>query len=430
MPQRTDALDRIQVASPCSADWDEMTGNDEVRFCRHCSQHVHDLSRLTRKEAMRLVIASEGRLCVRYQRRADGTLHTSERAEPLTQIKRRLSRIAAGAFTATLSLATNVAAQSARPVTGNQSAVVQPAHSPTLGRILVHRGGTASLAGTVFDTQQAVVVGAKVTLANDATGESQSVISNDEGAYQFQDVEAGVYTLTVESPGFAIFQQKEVVLRDGTQEHVDATLALGALMGDMVMISPSTPLVKAVWEQDLNEVRKLLAQGVDVNAVDEGVYTTALGAAVANGKLEFVRALLDAGADPNVRNQSGRTALMNLDEDATDEVVRALVAAGADVSIKDTEGNTVLHTAAAVAKSEVLRALLDAGASVNARTRQGQTALIEAAGNGRLDNVKTLLLAGADPNRKNEGGVTALKLARENDYPEVAALLQSYGAYE
>ena len=44
MPERTDALDRIRVASPCSADWDEMTGNDEVRFCRHCSRHVHDLS--------------------------------------------------------------------------------------------------------------------------------------------------------------------------------------------------------------------------------------------------------------------------------------------------------------------------------------------------------------------------------------------------
>ncbi|HWT01956.1 MAG TPA: ankyrin repeat domain-containing protein [Pyrinomonadaceae bacterium] len=431
MPKPIDVLDQMSVASPCSADWDEMTGNDQIRFCRHCSQHVHDLSKLTRKEAMRLVAASEGRLCVRYRKRPDGTLDTAERAaEPLTQIKRRLSRIAAGAFTASLSLASNVAAQSARPAAGNQPVAIQPSSTATLGRFLFKAGQTASLAGTVFDPQQAVVTGAVITITNDATRESQTVTSNEEGAYQFQAVAAGVYTLTVQSPGFSIFEQMQVVVRDGAQVRVDATLAPGAIMGDMIVVTPSTPLVKAVWEQDLNKVRDLLAEGVDVNAVDAGMYVTALAAAVEGGRPEFVRELVQAGADPNVRNPGGRTALMGLDADATPEVVRLLLANGAEVNLKDGEGHSALHLAAAIAKGEVLRALLEAGAIVDERDVYGNTPLMAAAENGNVDNVEALLSAGADPRLKNKDGETALKLAADNDHQEVVALLQAYGAYE
>src|ERR1044071_2669468 len=124
MPKRIDVLDRIHVASPCPADWDEMAGNEQVRFCLHCSKHVHDLSKITRNDVRKLVAASGGSLCVRYQKRPDGTLQTAERApQPLTQIKRRLSRIAAGAFTASLSLAQPAAAQTARPAGGGETQV-------------------------------------------------------------------------------------------------------------------------------------------------------------------------------------------------------------------------------------------------------------------------------------------------------------------
>ena len=432
MPKRIDVLDQISVASPCSADWDAMAGNDQVRFCQHCSQHVHDLSTLTRKDAMRLVAASEGRLCVRYRKRPDGTLDTAERAapQPLTHIKRRLSRIAAGAFTASLSLASNVAAQSARPAGVNPPVAIQPSHTATLGRVLFRHGGTATLAGTVFDLHNADVVGAKVSLINDTTRETRNVTSDDEGAYQFQNLEAGVYTLIIEATGFSVFERKHVVVRDGAQERVNATLEPAALMGDMAITLPSTPLVKAVWERDLNKVRSLLAEGVNVNAVDDGVYTTALGAAVANGKLELIQTLLDAGADPNVVDRLGHTALMSMDGDATPEIVRLLVASGAEVHPQTAYGDSVLHAVAAVVKPEVLRALLDVGARVNAENPEGRTALMVAATGGNVSNVEALLLAGADPHRKTITGQTALKLAEWNGHKEVVALLQSHGAYE
>src|SRR5436853_3942211 len=99
-PIRT--LDRITIPNPCDVDWESMIGNDQVRFCEHCNLHVTDLSSMTRHEAMRLVARSRGRLCVRYIQRIDGSVLTKGGPEKLYRISRRVSRIAAGAFTATL----------------------------------------------------------------------------------------------------------------------------------------------------------------------------------------------------------------------------------------------------------------------------------------------------------------------------------------
>src|SRR6266446_718346 len=107
MPVRS--VDRITIPAPCDADWDSMVGDDQVRFCEHCNLHVTDLSAMTRQQAMRLVARSQGRLCVRFIQRPDGGILTRTAPERLYRISRRVSRIAAGAFTATLSLSSAAA---------------------------------------------------------------------------------------------------------------------------------------------------------------------------------------------------------------------------------------------------------------------------------------------------------------------------------
>ena len=74
----TTALDSIRIASPCPAKWEEMTGDDCVRFCRLCERSVYNLSTLTRQEAERLIAEKEGRLCARLFRRSDGTILTRD----------------------------------------------------------------------------------------------------------------------------------------------------------------------------------------------------------------------------------------------------------------------------------------------------------------------------------------------------------------
>jgi len=64
----------IRVASPCKASWADMTGDERVRHCGECKKNVYNLSEMTRDEAEALIFAHEGRLCVRYFQRTDGTI--------------------------------------------------------------------------------------------------------------------------------------------------------------------------------------------------------------------------------------------------------------------------------------------------------------------------------------------------------------------
>ncbi|CAN5917984.1 hypothetical protein BH11MYX3_BH11MYX3_09390 [soil metagenome] len=67
-------LDNIRVATPCSADWTKMSGDERVRACGDCKKSVYNLSDLTRDEAQALLIELNGKLCARYFQRTDGTI--------------------------------------------------------------------------------------------------------------------------------------------------------------------------------------------------------------------------------------------------------------------------------------------------------------------------------------------------------------------
>jgi hypothetical protein len=103
MSKRTSPLDHVRVAAPCNVGWDNMVGNEQVRFCGQCNLNVYNLSGMTKPEAEHLVAQTEGRLCIRYYRRADGTILTKNCPVGLRALKRRLSRIANASISAVLS---------------------------------------------------------------------------------------------------------------------------------------------------------------------------------------------------------------------------------------------------------------------------------------------------------------------------------------
>ena len=69
---------RLEVASPCSANWDAMPGDARLRHCAACNKNVYDLSNMTRAEIEALVTATEGKFCARLYKRADGTVLTAD----------------------------------------------------------------------------------------------------------------------------------------------------------------------------------------------------------------------------------------------------------------------------------------------------------------------------------------------------------------
>ncbi|MCA9575326.1 MAG: hypothetical protein R3B40_19380 [Polyangiales bacterium] len=102
-------LSQLRVASPCRESWEGMQGDDRVRHCGKCDKNVYNLSALEPHQAEALLREREGELCVRFYRRADGTVMTSDC--PTGSGKRRLKRLAVAA-TLTVSAAAGVGAYS------------------------------------------------------------------------------------------------------------------------------------------------------------------------------------------------------------------------------------------------------------------------------------------------------------------------------
>lgn len=87
-------LEELEIATPCSASWDEMTGDDRVRHCGSCDLDVFNLSGMTRNEARELVAGVTGRMCVRMLKRHDGTVITQDCPTALARARRRVWAIA------------------------------------------------------------------------------------------------------------------------------------------------------------------------------------------------------------------------------------------------------------------------------------------------------------------------------------------------
>jgi hypothetical protein len=82
-------MNNLKVASPCSQDWNAMIGNDRTRYCGECKLNVYNLSGMTRAEAENLIMNAEGRLCIRFYKRADGSVLTQDCPVGWARVKNR-----------------------------------------------------------------------------------------------------------------------------------------------------------------------------------------------------------------------------------------------------------------------------------------------------------------------------------------------------
>ena len=98
MKESTNPLDKIKIASPCGANWDEMYGSERKRFCAECKLNVYNISEMTKDEAENFILRSEGRLCLRIYQRRDGTVITRDCPVGWARVKRRISRVYSAAL--------------------------------------------------------------------------------------------------------------------------------------------------------------------------------------------------------------------------------------------------------------------------------------------------------------------------------------------
>jgi len=144
-------------------------------------------------------------------------------------------------------------------------------------------------------------------------------------------------------------------------------------------------------------VRQDLERGADPNVKDDGGRTP-LHWAAQQGLLDIVRLLLRFGARVNLRDSLGFTPLAVAAGEGYESLVRQFVAAGAspDLRIHSNEGGTALHLACSWGRSRVVRILVECSeANVNLRDRTGKTPLGYALEAGDTESIALLRERGA-----------------------------------
>ena len=167
-------------------------------------------------------------------------------------------------------------------------------------------------------------------------------------------------------------------------------------------------MLRGIQEGKFEWVKSLLEHGADPNALLEKSPTrygftvtkqpknmTPFALAAFAGEGEIMRLLAEHGADTSLRPDSGLTPLMiasglsrfrpenAVPEDDSLSAVIAAVELGADVNATDRSGNTALHGAAHIRSTKIIRFLADNGADVNVLNKQGRSPLYVADHDGR-----------------------------------------------
>lgn len=195
-------------------------------------------------------------------------------------------------------------------------------------------------------------------------------------------------------------------------------------------------------------VRLLLKAGACPNTTDNWNYTP-LHEAASKGKVDVCIALLQHGANPNIRNSENKTPLELSDENTRpvltgeyrkDELLEAarsgakerllalLTPLNVNCHASDGRRSTPLHLAAGYNRIAIVEILLAHGADVHAKDKGGLVPLHNACSYGHFEVTKLLIKAGADVNANDLWAFTPLHEAASKSRVEVCSLLLSKGA--
>jgi len=211
---------------------------------------------------------------------------------------------------------------------------------------------------------------------------------------------------------------------------IDALLDAGAQV-DEETNEGVTPLMAAAMAAYPETIQALIARGASVNArTATGRTPLILGS---NGRNEWtrdftfnsrmqetIRALAAAGADPNLADRDGFTALHAATVGFDAGPVRTLLELGAHARVGSGTGVTPIANAAAQLHSAMVHDLIEAGADVTAADEDGNTPLLLALKSRSGDKAgvcRQLLAAGADVTRANHAGESPLSLSEREDVP-------------
>lgn len=156
-------LANVSVAAPCPSEWDTMIGGDRVRFCSQCQLNVYNLSAMSKFDAESLIARTEGRLCVRFYRRKDGSILTDNCPVGLRALKRRASRIKRAIASSVLGFLAGIGTNNAINRLGKYLLDRPPLHGATLGQIAQPKVPESRAVTGMFLPNQSLLSGPRKT---------------------------------------------------------------------------------------------------------------------------------------------------------------------------------------------------------------------------------------------------------------------------
>jgi hypothetical protein len=135
----------------------------------------------------------------------------------------------------------------------------------TFGLLVAHAQvdySTATLKGTVYDPQGAVIAKASVTATNSSTGVTKTVKSNSDGSYAIPALQPGVYEIAVEAQGFRKEVVKTFTLTVGTESVYDARLKVGSTSETVEVTGDTAPVIQVTQTQQADYISQIAEQNI------------------------------------------------------------------------------------------------------------------------------------------------------------------------
>jgi hypothetical protein len=202
--------------------------------------------------------------------------------------------------------------------------------------------------------------------------------------------------------------------------------------------SLDTKLIRAVRNENINEIKTLLDAGANINAVqDESLPLTPLIIAAQSCNIEIAELLIKRGADVNLKGGTWiGTPLLEAATKSSEPqcfaIMNLFIEHGANVNLKSGGYDaTPLHMSAHSGNLEACELLIKKGADINSKSKRGATPLHSACISGHPTICKLLIESGADIDAEDNKGDTPLFYSTSNYYRlgnTIPQLLYDFGA--
>lgn len=123
------------------------------------------------------------------------------------------------------------------------------------------------IGGKISDAQGGILPGVSITLTEDATGLTQSSVTNASGLYRFTALNPSTYRLVAELVGFAVYTREGLILEVGRAVTIDITMEL-ATVAETITVTGESPMVDVKQSNISGVVSESEIQAIPINTRD------------------------------------------------------------------------------------------------------------------------------------------------------------------